>query len=447
MKYLLLFLIVSLCLLFFYLRKEIRIIFIFLKELLYKDTAEERLRKILLCAGKIEIYSQNNLSSLEHVKPITKKEFISNIEKSIPSNSLTKEEIYKHLQSPYSHYYKNFVVSTTSGTSGEMGIFINNEESWIKTQAVLFDKLFYPYITDFIPYIFTGITCIFVVADNGHFMTRKIAIPVLNMFLINTIILSLFDENLVNKINSYNPQILHMYPSNLENIYLNLFISPIIITTGSEKLTKNLRNKLSIRFPKTKIIETYGSTECVFIGSSCKFGNIHIHDDVCIVEAIDKYNNIITEKYIKSDKIYITNLINNFSPIIRYEMNDSIEYIECCCNKSGPAIIVHGRSDDILHFFDPYGKMQKHSPISIETIFVSIPYNFSYQIVHKQQNFLLINIKYDEVNKLILYNIISRNIRNYLDNCELYNVQFQIHFNEFFIIGKNGKTRQIINLV
>ncbi len=412
-----------------YYKKEIDILLVFLREIFYTDTKDARLKRILEAARNIPFYKGK--------KYVTKKEFMIDIEKVVPNNTLTRKEIYTHLKSS-DMYYKDYVICITSGTSGQMGIFINDKKSWIKMQSVLFSKLFYPYIFDFLPTL--NITVIFVVADNGHFMTKKIAVPAIKSFFVNVIILSIFDEHLLKKINSHSPQILHMYPSNLENIYSQLTIYPKIITTGSEKLSSSLRKKLSVKFPKSRIIETYGCSECVLIGSSCKFGNIHLHEDVCIVEAV-KNNEIIEEKYIKSDKIYITNLINDFSPIIRYELNDCIEYIDCFCGKEGKAILVHGREDDTLELIDIYGKMNKHFPISIETIFASIPYAFTYQIIHENQNYLKIIVNCEhEIEKELSINI-SKNIENYF---KLYNIIYKIFFRIPFILGKSGKMRQII---
>ncbi len=412
-----------------YFREEIDILLVFFREIFYTESKDVRLKRVLEAARNIPFYKDK--------KYVTKKEFMENIEKVVPVNTLTKEKIYTHLKTA-DMYYKDYVICTTSGTSGQMGIFINDKKSWIKMQSVLFSKLFYPYIFDFLPCV--NITVVFVVADNGHFMTRKIAIPVIKTFFVNVIILSIFDENLLKKINSYSPQILHMYPSNLENIYSQLTISPKIITTGSEKLSSNLRKKLSVKFPKSRIIETYGCSECVLIGSSCKFGNIHLHEDVCIVEAV-KNNEIIEEKYIKSDKIYITNLINEFSPIIRYELNDCIEYIDCFCGKEGKAILVHGREDDTLELIDIYGKTNKHFPISIETIFVSIPYFFTYQVINENQNYLKIIVNCEREIEEQLSIKISENIENYF---KLYNIIYKIFFHIPFILGKSGKMRQII---
>src|SRR6185312_6211901 len=104
--------------------------------------------------------------------------------------------------------------------------------------------------------------------------------------------------------------------------------------------------------------------------------------DLCIIKAIDTEGKVISKKSrgVVSDHILITNLVNMYQPIIQYKMNDSIEYIDCKCGSKETAIRVRGRSDDDLYFIDKEGKLKKHGCLAIETIFITIPYDFSYQV-------------------------------------------------------------------
>jgi phenylacetate-coenzyme A ligase PaaK-like adenylate-forming protein len=273
---------------------------------------------------------------------------------------------------------------------------------------------------------------VFVVADNGHFMTRKIAEPVLRIPFVSVNILSIFEEDLDEKINKIKPQILHIYPSHLEDILGDLEINPVIITTGSERLNKKLRKRVEEKF-KCIVIETYGCSECVLIASSCKLGNLHVHEDICILEEI-------------KGKTYLTNLINDFSPIYRYEMTDEIEYIDCLCGEKGQAIVVSGRSDDILYFVDVFGRRRKENPISLEVLLLSIAFPFSYQLIHTSQNYLLIYIKCRKEDYNSIQDMLEKNLLSYFES-KLIDIKIQIEYNANFVKGKNGKRKQILNKI
>ena len=388
-----------------------------------------------------EIFFTSREDRIERMKissypstPINKSKFLENFEKITPG--LTLEEVYTYLQTEYTPYYKDKVIGTTSGTSGEMGIFVHDMESWIRTQAVLFSKLIYPSLWDLAPSLF-NFKAIFIVATNGHFISRKLPEPVFKPFFVDSINLSMEDENLVQKINALSPAILFSYPSVLEKIYEELTINPTLIITGSEKL--DIRKELSEKFPKSKIIETYGCGECAFIGNSCKFGNIHLNEDVCLVELVDEKKEIISEKNIPSSSIYITNLVNTYQPLIRYEIDDSLEYIDCFCGKEG-AVTVHGK--EVFYLYDIYGKGQKHTSLMLKLIFVSIPYPFSYQVIHSQQNNFLILLKTDESE---VGNRVVENIKKYTNKYFL-NLTYSIRFDLPFIQEKSGKIRSFISL-
>jgi len=264
---------------------------IIFNQLFSNTSKQEHLKNILNIAKNIPLYSEkidntnpitiyNCEEIFKNVIPTTKSDFMKDISNTLRDNNLSKEEIFSHLKDEYVHTYINkygkYIISTTSGTSGEMGIFINDWDSWVKTQSILFLNMFYDNIFLFFPSL--KIKMVFVVATEGHFMTKKLSVPCFNIFFFDVLVLSMFDKNLVEKINIFNPDILHSYPSLLEEIYYNLKINPKIITTGSESLSYNLKLKLQENFQNAKIISTYGSSECVFMATSCKYGNLHISD-------------------------------------------------------------------------------------------------------------------------------------------------------------------------
>ena len=424
----------------------------FTVEIFYPPSKIKRLSHLLNIIQTIPIYKNKipsnitrwNFENFKKITPITKTEIVNNLSKTYKPNTLTTVEIYNYLNSPYTHFYfKNnnkYLISTTSGTSGEMGVFINDWKSWVQSQATLFSDIFYNNIHLLVPS--TNIKMVFILVDNGHFMSRKMAKPVINIFMnifIEITILSIFDMNKAEKINNIKPDILHTYPSVLDEIIDDLDSGIKIITTGSESISDNLKEK--IKKKTSKLIETYGSTECVFMASSCKYGTLHVSNK-CIIELV-KDGKVINDINIPSDYTLMTNLINTFQPLVRYRIDDSLEYVECMCNSKKKAVIVHGRSDDIFYLIDTEGTMQKHSPISIESIFVSIPGKFVFQVIHYRQNCIQIYIMTDDNNILEL---VDRNFNDYLIKFKL-NISYNITKKDIYRNNKHGKMKQIISYV
>jgi phenylacetate-coenzyme A ligase PaaK-like adenylate-forming protein len=403
-------------------------LYIFTSEIFFKKTVKDKLQVLL---NQRKFYSNKN-------------EIMKDLDNS--SNSSINHKTNG----------RDLIFSKTSGTSGQIGAFINDRESWIRSQAILFTDIFYPYLFDLLTSLFVpnnislsllnnySIKMLFVILE-GEFMTYQMSKPVFNLpFISSKVISSLTEkEELIRKINEENPQILHIYPSILEDIFDELNIQPILIITGSEHLSYSLRQKLEKKFTNTKIIETYGSTECVFMGVSCEKGNIHLNNVDCIIELVDKNNNIITDYNVISDHILLTNLINTYQPLVKYKLEDSLEYIECNCNKNRKAVKIHGRSDDVLYFIDIYGIKQKHTPIAIESIFIKLLTftSFTYQIIHRYQNYLEIIIN----GKNLLRTELTNSLDNYFTESQIL-IRYVIKYNCERIVTGN-KIKQVINLV
>jgi len=158
---------------------------------------------------------------------------------------------------------------------------------------------------------------------------------------------------------------------------------------------------------------------------------------------VDKQGKIIEDENIESSYILITNLINTYQPILRYKLNDSLEYIQCFCGSHKKAILVHGRIDDFIFFIDIYGVTKKYSPITIECIFINIPEIFTFQIIHYKQNCLEIFLdsnNFDYLKKLAIINL--NNFMNENNLILFYNI-----FYKKIERNKSGKFKQIVNLV
>jgi len=342
---------------------------------------------------------------------------------------------------------KGYVTAYTSGTSGNMVSISHDYESFIRTQIVTGLRIFRDHISN----LFTNnrIKMVFLISTKQTLTNLLATNTSFWMSFLTKITVISFDDDInsiVDKLNNIQPNIIVSYSTFLEILTMEekLKIKPSFIVSISEPLTPIIREKLKDRFLFTQIIETYGCTECPILAVSCKYNNLHLQEDCCYIELIDENNNILPfEKGVISHKILLTNLLNTYQPIIRYVLDDSIEVLEDCpCGSVFKTIKVHGRSDDIFNLIDIYGNVKRILPISIESsIFIDLPLS-GYQVIHTQQNFLLILY----VSKNDCYELLNNKMANFLKSKGLSNVNYCIQKTDK-IKRMNGKIRQIISLV
>ncbi|KJS13748.1 MAG: hypothetical protein VR67_03035 [Peptococcaceae bacterium BRH_c8a] len=114
---------------------------------------------------------------------------------------------------------------------------------------------------------------------------------------------------------------------------------------------------------KTSLEETFGAPVVQiyqgaegFIGSTCRAGNMHINEDIVLVEEQEAGDSLGHAK-----KVVLTDLYRTTQPIIRYALNDllEIDHRGCTCGSCFRVIKkIHGRADDIFHLAGPDGKVR-----------------------------------------------------------------------------------------
>lgn len=162
-------------------------------------------------------------------------------------------------------------------------------------------------------------------------------------------------QDIVDMLNEYQPTMIGSYPTALELLAYeqesgNLHINPVIIMTGGEHLSEELRERLSKVF-ECYVQTNYSCTEGGTVACECTEHHFHVNDDWIILEAVDE-NNQPVPFGTKSAKVLLTNLANKVCPLIRFEITDRIilHNEPCACGNSRPWLTIEGRTDDILTF-------------------------------------------------------------------------------------------------
>jgi phenylacetate-CoA ligase len=131
-------------------------------------------------------------------------------------------------------------------------------------------------------------------------------------------------DRIVAGLNAYQPLALMGYPSMLALLAAEaragrLRILPRRVTTTSEPLLPEVRQALTEAFC-APVANMYGTSEAGPIGVGCfRRPGIHLCDDLVIVEPVDLDGRPVPPG-VRSDKLYVTALVNPTLPLIRFEL-------------------------------------------------------------------------------------------------------------------------------
>ena len=255
---------------------------------------------------------------------------------------------------------------------------------------------------------------------------------------------------IVAELNAFKPTMLGGYPTILELLIDeqkkgHLKIAPVIIMTGGEYLSDQLREDLEDAFG-CPVQTTYSCTEGGTIACECPEKHFHINDDWIIVEPVDHQNQPVPDG-VQSDKVLITNLYNYTQPFIRYEVTDRVvmHHEPCPCNNPSPWLTLEGRTDDILTFYED-GKTIKIPPLAIYATLKEIHGILRFQLIAHGQNQLELRIiPGNGHDPQSLFEAAQKNLATFLAGHGVTNAQ--IAFSELMPMQhpQSGKFKHIIN--
>ncbi|MFZ9887357.1 MAG: phenylacetate--CoA ligase family protein [Myxococcota bacterium] len=370
----------------------------------------QRLSRVIAAARKTHLYAAalqehpgaDPEAQLAALPPTSKGAFLARLEDTLAEPRTHRAELEAWVRAPERAgqlLRDRYVVAMTSGTTGQVGIFLNDLDSWAATRAITFARIFRndlqvrSLVTRLRPERFR---MAFVVASGGHYMTSLLAsrVPPIGALLSDAQVVSIESPVpvIIERLNLLRPHLLHSYPTLLELLAHEqrrgaLQIVPELITAGSEPLTPSCRALLNEVFPRSRLVETYAATECVPMATSCHLGALHINEDACLLEGVDERGEPVPFGE-RAERVWVTNLLNTAQPLLRYELNDQAVFRagQCLCGSPFQVIEVHGRSDDTFYLRDELGAWQAHPPIPLELLFLSVPGLLQYQLVHERQN-------------------------------------------------------------
>jgi putative adenylate-forming enzyme len=338
--------------------------------------------------------------TLESLPVINKKMVMQNFDKIITDKRLKLEEIYPFIYDTDSEgkFYKDeFIITTSSATTGIPGVFVYNRDSWLlnilSQHRSSRQRIKHGGVIPKMALVSTVST-----TASSHNSVRLYP-----MHIMQTKTFSMIDsiEDIVSGLNEYQPNIITGYPTALYSLALEqqsgkLNIHPLWINTFGEQLGY-MRTTIEKAFG-SEIYDTYQTTETMNIAWECEqHQGLHINSDLVIIESVDKDNKPMKDGEI-GEKVLVTNLFNYTQPPIRYELYEmlSLSKKECLCGSSFPMIErLEGRVEDFLTLLS--GKrIIKLNPLTVAAIMNEIRGVNMWQFVQSDFKHVLINIVTDE---------------------------------------------------
>lgn len=156
-------------------------------------------------------------------------------------------------------------------------------------------------------------------------------------------------EQMVKKLNDFQPEIIVAYPPSLvmlaeEQAKGNLHLALGLIVSSAELLTEENYHRIHEVF-NCPILNNYCMTEGGEIAMTHNCPHLHINEDWIIIEPVDENRQPMKNSDEFSSGILVTDLSNFVQPIIRYYVGDSIrirkEHYDCF---NLPVMEIRGRS-------------------------------------------------------------------------------------------------------
>lgn len=163
-------------------------------------------------------------------------------------------------------------------------------------------------------------------------------------------------SSMVEQLNRWQPEILQAYGGIAallaeEQLAGRLRISPRVIATGSETMSRSWRKRIESAW-NGRLFDRYACAEAGIVASECnRHRGLHFYEDLHIVEIVDEQNRPAPPGK-PGSRILITDLSKYTQPTIRYDLGDFIRIAADPCSCGRPFVLaeeIQGRTREILY--------------------------------------------------------------------------------------------------
>ncbi|NND89256.1 MAG: phenylacetate--CoA ligase family protein [Granulosicoccus sp.] len=344
-------------------------------------------------------------SALDAYPPVTRAQLMANFDDWATDRRISDEAIRQFLSTKDNiggRFLDEYLVWTSSGTTGEPGIFVQDRDALSLYQSLLYVRYQHNNPASLIPdpwHLAYGASRMALVAAlEGHFAGTVFWqwASRLNPWLASrTRTFSILQpvNTLVEQLNDWQADFLSSYPSMLlllaeEQERGRLRLSLNSLWSGGERLTEQQRRRIQSAFGCT-VIEDYGASEAMNMAFGCQRGRLHVNADWFILEPVDEHLQAVPAGE-KSATTLVTNLANRVQPLIRYDLGDStVMHTDACdCGNPLPTLSVAGRDDDTLWLAAGEEGTVPVLPLALNTVIEEYAGEFGFQIIQTSRGSL-----------------------------------------------------------
>lgn len=276
-------------------------------------------------------------------------------------------------------YRDRYQVVTTSGTSGNRGVFVQDERMYRVLSAITVARAAGSWLSgrDYLSMLRRGNRVAAVWAVGGHFAGYSTARRLVRERPIRARSIRILSvhaplDELVRGVDAFRPTLLNGYASAVallarEQRAGRLHIRPILVVTSAESLAPEERARIRETF-RAKVRDQYACSEFMGLAHGCRHDWLHVNADWAILEPVDEQFRAVPPG--QPSHTVLTNLANRVQPIIRYDLGDSITLRPdaCPCGNPLPAVQVRGRTSEVIRFHRADGRTVDLPPLALGTL-------------------------------------------------------------------------------
>jgi len=317
----------------------------------------------------------SNECRLTSLPPITRADLVSHFDDLVTDPEVTRARLEAFLENHSAvgaPFLGRYAVWTSSGTTGEPSVLLHDGRAlaiYDALQLQRFRATNPPRFND--RYAMVG-------ATGNHFagVASFERLRHLQPWLADRLrIFSLLEPigTLTNALNDYQPTLLATYATAAgllaeEQTCERLAIAPQEVWVGGECLSVGDRLRIERAFG-CRVRNEYAASEFLSIAWDCEHELLHANTDWVLLEAVDAHGRVVPPGT-ASHTTLITNLANRVLPLIRFDLGDSITWLEepCSCGSRFPTLRVEGRCDEALVLSNSDGRSAKLLPLALTTV-------------------------------------------------------------------------------
>ena len=334
--------------------------------------------------GEIDLTSLD-AADLRRLPVMSKDDLMGNFDAIVTDPEVRLADVNAHIaELDGDAYFRDELHAVASGgSSGVRGVFVWGWQAWATVQLTairrtLLDRIGDPELVSRPP------VAMIVAAENAtHFTSALSETFATGAIEAHRFRIGLPIQEIVAGLNSIGGDNLATYPSMLGRLLGEaragrLQIRPRRILTMAEPLPPEIRAAAEATW-QAPVANMWGTSEAGVTAIGCfKGAGMHLSDDLVIVEPVDADGEPVPAG-VRSHKVYVTNLFNPLTPLIRYEISDEVTLLDepCACGSVHRRIAdIEGRNDDTF----VYGNGVSVHPHIFRSILGREPAIFEYQV-------------------------------------------------------------------